>query len=94
MPVKKKNLKKKEPNSVMTNLNLLINSESCRQPQSRIKNIFKSLKEQLTEDEYQKLFELYSDMNSDDPDLNDSAEEYGLFSNYVKALTRTYSKKK
>ena len=94
MGVKKK---KKEPNSVMTNLNILVNKGFCAQTQSRVKNIFKALKEQLEPEEYEELQKLYVRIDADNPDalppIKGEAYNHDAFAKYAKSLMHKYAKK-
>lgn len=94
MGVKKK---KKEPNSVMTNLNILVNKGFCAQTQSRVKNIFKALKDQLEPEEYEELQKLYVRIDADNPDSVDPANggtyDHEVFAKYAKSLMHKYAKK-
>lgn len=81
--------KKKEPNSVTTNLNILINKDFCAYPQSRTKNTFKALETQLKPDEFKTLKALYSQIDTENPDT-----DYDDFTAYVKNLIRKYAKNK
>lgn len=92
-----KKKQKKEPNSVMTNLNILVNKGFCAQKQSRVKNVFKALKEQLEQEEYDKLQELYvtDDVNSPDsvPQVDGTSDACKDFEKYIKSLMHKYAKK-
>ena len=85
MSVKKK---KKEPNSVVSNLNIVSARGFCAYSQSRLKNVFKALKEQLEAEEFEKLSNLYSYIDAENPD----SLEYEEFVSYAKILIRKYAK--
>lgn len=94
MGVKKK---KKEPNGVLSNLNILVDNGFCKYTQSRVKNIFKALKEQLETDEYEKLYELYVQIDADNPDsvppVDGESPNHAEFAKYAKSLMHKYAKK-
>lgn len=87
-----KKKQKKEPNSVMSNLNILIDKDFCAYAKSRIKNIFKVLKMQLEPEEFAKLEESYAKINNSATMLSANEADYEAFTNYVKSLTRKYAK--
>lgn len=94
MSVKKK---KKEPSSATSNLNMLIGKRFNTYSKSRIKNIFKSLSEQLETEDFDKLKELYEVIEVDNPDAYIQTDELtkgqAKFESYVKKLMRKYHNK-
>ena len=94
MAVKKK---KKEPNGVVSNLNMLINKGFCAYTQSRLKNVLKALESQLEPDEYEELKKLYAEIDVENPDaypvVDGVSYAHEDFAAYVKKLIRKYAKK-
>ena len=88
--------KKKEPNGVLSNLNIILGKGFCAYTQSRVKNVFKALKDQLEPDEYAKLSELYVRIDADNPDstapMDGFSPEHEEFAKYVKSLMHKYAK--
>lgn len=81
--------KKKEPNSVVSNLNIVSAKGFCAYSQSRLKNVFKALEGQLEAEEFEKLSNLYACIDAENPD----SLEYEEFASYAKTLIHKYAKK-